>query len=160
MNLDKIIKERSEEFEVFLVEIPMLLDDLTDLLKKSKNYKGIKELFTEDTLDKVESFFHDVLDGKEHINIPMNRLERILIAYIGEFLIERAGQGNWSLNKMKKTSNFGMIEIINYANVDHIPIYPLKMVNAMKNTRKKELKNDLMYFVNLEQEEKDFFKNV
>ena len=30
MDLDKIIKERSETFEIFLVEIPMLLDDSRD----------------------------------------------------------------------------------------------------------------------------------
>lgn len=157
MDLDKIIKERSEEFEVFLVEIPMLLDDLADLLKKSNNYNDINELFTEETLDKIESYYLDVLDGKEKINISMNRLTRILLAYIGEFLINKASRGKWDINKMKKSSNVGMIGIVDYANIEHFAVYPLKLLNYIKETREKTLKSSLMYSANLEQEEKDFF---
>lgn len=95
------ITERNEEFEIFLVEIPMLLNDLQAVLENSKNYHSITVSFDDDTIKAIEKFYCSILSGEEDLvrsNISLNRLERIIQAYIGEAVIERVSKGKWSLN--------------------------------------------------------------
>lgn len=52
-NISKKLKR--EAYELFLVEIPMLLDDLQELLEKSKKYKKI--IIDKEHLNKRPQFF-------------------------------------------------------------------------------------------------------
>jgi hypothetical protein len=156
--MEKIIKKRKEEYEIFLVELPMLLEDLEDLMNKSKKYRNFKIGFDDASIKAVESFYIDVQKGKEKIDVSLKRLDRIMIAYLGETLIERAGMGEWDFNQDKGTSGYGSPHIILYSKADHIPFNPVLQLDRLKEDLKPFLVENIQYHSNLEQDDEDFFK--
>lgn len=127
------IEERKAEFEIFLVEIPMLLDELQKVLKKSKKYKPIAVSFDDDTIKAVEKFYSSILRGEEKLhksNISLARLERILTAYIGEAVIKRTGRGKWDLNEMEGTHTYGEPEIIEWTDGSYVPVSPVRLLGG------------------------------
>lgn len=145
------IEERKEEYEIFLVEIPMLLEDLQEVLNNSKNYNSITVSFDDDTIKAIEKFYCSVLSGEEDLhtsNISLNRFKRILLAYIGEAVIERMGKGKWDLNEMEGTSSFGCPEIIDWTEGDHIPIDPVRLLDAIEEGDKTAISECINFCVN------------
>lgn len=53
-------------------------------------YNNVKAGYDDDTLDRIESFFLDMLDGKESIDVSQARMNRLFNAYLGEAILERA----------------------------------------------------------------------
>ena len=53
----KLTRTMRDDFEEFLVEIPMMLEDLQELLCKSRSYRDVKVKYDDETLDRIESFF-------------------------------------------------------------------------------------------------------
>lgn len=149
-----LIEERKEEFEIFLVEIPMLLDDLQQVLNKSKNYHLIRVSFADDTIKAIEEFYGKILSGEEELdqaNISLNRLKRILLAYIGEAVLERTGRGEWTLNEMGGTDTYGRPEIIRWTEKDHLPICPGRLLDAIAEGKETAV-SDCIYFCLHEEE--------
>lgn len=100
-------------FDEFLIEIPLLLEDLQELLEKSINYKRVKVNCELDSIDLIESFYLDVLKGKEVINISEARLNRIIIAYFGNCVIHHVG-GKWAVGNLENDVAFQTPIIINW----------------------------------------------
>jgi hypothetical protein len=145
------IEERREEYEIFLVEIPMLLDDLQDVLKNSKNYRSLTVSFDDDTIKAIEKFYCSVLSGEEDLlksNISLNRLKRILLAYIGETVLERMGRGKWALNDLEGTSSYGCPEIIEWTEGDHMPVDPVRLLDAIEEGDKIAISDCISFCLN------------
>jgi hypothetical protein len=144
------VEERREEYEIFLVEIPMLLDDLQNVLNHSKNYR-LTVSFHDDTVKAIEKFYCSVLKGEEDLkqsNISLSRLERILLAYIGEAVLERVGKGEWDFNEMEGTYTYGCPEIVNWTEKEHLPICPVRLLNAIKEGKETAISDCINFCVN------------
>ena len=152
--MTKLTKKMLDDYEEFLVEIPMLLEDLDELLKNSHQYKDVEVSFDDETLDKIESFYLDVISGKEKIYVSLARMNRIFIAYIGEAVIERAG-GKWELNPMDKDPSFGTPVVIDN---DSIRISPVERRELLIKNREPFLRDMVNYCANKDKIEEDFFK--
>ncbi len=154
----KLTQKMRDDYEEFLVEIPMLLEDLQELLKKSRHYKNVKVGFDDETLDRIESFYLAVLSGKEKIDVSQARINRIIIAYFGEALIERAG-GKWILNDAKGDPSFGTPVVIDWSkNKDTVAFSPVERRELLIENCKPFLREMITYAVNKEKFEEDFFK--
>jgi hypothetical protein len=87
-----------DKFNEFEVEIPMLIDDLAVSLSSSKGFKNQNLNYELSTVDIVEIFYLDIINGNEKVNFSRNHLDRIIIAYLGEALIHHAG-GRWEMGE-------------------------------------------------------------
>lgn len=152
----KLTHKMRDDYEEFLVEIPMLLEDLQELLEKSRRYKDVKVGFDDKTLDRIESFYLDVLSGEEKIGVSQARMNRIIIAYFGEAVIERVG-GRWDLNDAEGDPSFGTPVVIDWAK-EAIRISPVERREMLIENRNPFLRDMIAYCANKEKIEKDFFK--
>lgn len=152
-----ITQQMDDAYEEFLVEIPMLLEDLQDLLDKSKGYRDVKVDFEDDTLDRIEQFYLDVTDGKEKIGVSDARLGRIFIAYLGEAIIERAG-GKWHLNSLEDDVAFGTPVV--FPKGGGIRFSPVERRELLKQNREPFLRSLVDYLANKEKFEEDLFKDL
>jgi hypothetical protein len=152
-----ITQQMEDAYEEFLVEVPMLLEDLQGLLGKSKEYTDVKVDFEDDTLDRIERFYLDVIDGKEKVDVSESRLGRIFIAYLGEAVIERAG-GEWYLNTLDGDPAFGTPTIAPKAG--GVRFSPVERRELLKQNREPFLRSLVDYLANKEKFEEDFFKDL
>lgn len=106
-SMAKINEQLQRDYEDFIVEIPMMMEDLAELLRNSHGYQGVAVGFDGDTLEAIESFVRDVHRGVEKVSCSLARLNRIYLAYAGEAVIERA-DGEWVLNDEPNDPSFGM----------------------------------------------------
>jgi hypothetical protein len=155
--MGKISQEMEDDYEEFLVEIPMLLEDLQTLLSRSRNYKDVKVNYDSDTLDRIESFYLDVLDEKEKVDVSRARLNRIIIAFFGDSLIQRAG-GVWMLDDVENDRAFGTPVVINWAKGGAIRFSPVERRELLIKNRKPFLRDFIEYAVNKEKFEEDLLK--
>lgn len=153
----RLTQQMRDAYEEFLVEIPMLLEDLQELLSKSPHYQGQKVDFEGDSLDRIEQFYLDAIEGKENVGVSRARLNRIIIAYFGQALIERAG-GNWALNEARRDPSFGTPVVVRWGTGDSMAFSPVERRELLIQNRKPFLREFIAYAVNKEQFEKDFFK--
>lgn len=156
----KLSKQMKEDFEEFLVELTLLLEDLQEFLAHSKNYRDVHLGYDDKTLDRVEAFYLDVLAGKEKIDVSQARLNRIFIAYVGEAIIARAesGRARWALNPVAKDPSFGTPVIIDWAKDDGMAISPVERRELLIENRKPFLRELVNYCATKQRIEQDFFK--
>jgi hypothetical protein len=152
-----VTRKMRKQYEEFLVEIPMLLEDLQELLDKSQAYKQVKVAFDDESLDQIESFYLDVLAGKEKISISLARMNRIIIAYFGEALIERAG-GRWDLNDVEGDPAFGTPVVVDWGEGEVVAFSPVQRREILIENRQPFLREMINYSENKAQIEEDFFK--
>lgn len=157
--MPRFTKEMEHDYEEFLVEIPMLLEDLQELLLHSDAYKDVKVGFGNDALDKIESFYLDTLSGKEKLKISRPRMNRIFIAYVGEAVLARAesGQATWAINPIDGDPSFGTPVIIDWAKGDGMAISPVERRELLIENRQPFLRELVEYCETKEQFESDFF---
>ena len=152
----KLTQKMRGDHEEFLVEIPMLLEDLQELLQKSRRYRDVEVGFDDETLDRIEAFYLDVLSGKEEVNVSQARMNRIIIAYFGEAVIERCG-GRWALNDVENDPSFGTPVVIDWAK-EAMRISPVERREVLTENREPFLREMIAYCANKEEFEEDFFK--
>ncbi len=157
IDMARITRKMRKNYEEFLVEIPMLLEDLQELLDNSQAYRNVRVGFDDETLDQIERFYLDVLGGKEKIAVSLPRMNRIIIAYFGEALIERAG-GKWDLNDVKGDPSFGTPVVIDWAEGETIAFSPVERREMLIENRQPFLREMINYCENKAQIEEDFFK--
>lgn len=101
------LSKLKNDFNDFEIEIPMMLEeDFPALLASSNSCKNVIVSFELKTVDILENFFLDVISGAETINISLDRLKRIILAYIGEAVIHHGG-GRWEFCDDSKHPGFG-----------------------------------------------------
>lgn len=109
----------------FKDEIPTLLKELQYLIQKSNIYRDLVLSYDFSVFDKVESFYLDVIDGKETIHIPQEEFKAMFYAYIGETFRHHLG-GEWVICSVKNDDAFGTPIILNWGKKgsDHVSISP------------------------------------
>lgn len=153
-------KKMEADYEEFLIEIPMLLEDLQGLLRASRRYREVAVAFDDSTLARIEAFYLDVLAGKEKIGVSRARLDRIFIAYVGEAVRARSesGQARWALNPYDRDPSFGTPVIIDWAKGDGLAISPVERRELLVQNRKPFLRELVTYCATKQRFEADFFK--
>lgn len=149
-------QKRQDDYEEFLVEIDMLLDDLNELLANSKHYKKQRVTYDDKSLDAIEDFYLNVLGGKEEVPISDARMNRIIIAFYGEAVRERVG-GVWELCQNENDTAFGLPVVANWGK-DVIPFSPVEVRDAQIRDRKPVIRERIKYFANKDEFEANFFK--
>lgn len=153
-----VSQKMKDDYEEFLVEIDLLLEDLQTLLSQSRNYKDVTVGYDSDTLDRIELFYLDALSGKERVAVSLERLGRILIAFFGESLIQRV-RGEWALNEMKDDPAFGTPVIVNWAQGGGgVRFSPVERREWLKKSSEPSMRELIEYAENKEKIEEDFFK--
>ena len=152
----ELTQKMHDDYEEFLVEIPMLLEDLQELLKESRRYRGVEVGFDDETLDRIEAFYLDFLSGRENVDVSPARMNRIIIAYFGEAVIKRCG-GRWELNDVRGDPSFGTPVVIDWAK-DSMRISPVERRELLIEDRVPFLREMITYCANKEKFEEDFFK--
>ena len=153
-------KDLLDRFNEFEVEVPMLVDDLNIVLSKSKNYKNIQNIYDLKNVDLVESFYLDVINGIESVDFSLERLDRIIIAYLGETLIFHAG-GNWELS-LDNDFTYGtpIIRGFKYDN-DGIGFSPVGIRERLLREKEKGVFiKSLSYCINKEKVQSDLMKQM
>lgn len=158
--MPKLTKTMSDDFEEFLVEIPMLLEDLQVLLRQSRDCRDVEVGYDDGALDRIETFYLDAMDGKEKIDISQARMNRIFIAYVGEAVIERAesGAAKWALNPVEDDPSFGTPVVIDWAKDDGMAISPVERRELLIDNREPFLRELANYCETKQIFEEDFFK--
>jgi hypothetical protein len=158
--MTKLTRKMQDDYEEFLVEIDMLLEDLGELLKKSRGYKDLQVRFDDESLERTEKFYLDVLSGKEKVDVSLERMNRIFIAYIGEAVINRAesGRARWALNTFEADPSFGTPVVIDWSEDDGIAISPVERRELLIENREPFLRDMIEYVANKTKFEEDFFK--
>ncbi|MGZ4057069.1 MAG: hypothetical protein ACXVPU_11850 [Bacteroidia bacterium] len=131
-------KEMMDAFHTFEVEIPLLLEDLEEILNNSINYKNTKVGFDYNSITQVSAFYLDVIHSKEEANISTEKFERIFLAYFGEAFIHHFG-GNWTLCDIKLDPAYGKYVIIGWGgNEDNVRHSPDEAIAILKKENRKE----------------------
>lgn len=157
--MTKITKQNEEAFEEFLVELPLLLEDLQTLLGESRGYGGVRVGFDDEALGKIESFYLDCLAGKEKPSVSPARLDRIIIAYYGEALIERKG-GKWLLNDAVGDASFAT-PVVGHWSEEEVPRFsPVERRELQKENREPFLVKFIHFAERVENLEEDLFKDL
>lgn len=152
----KLDPEKRDAFEQFVAEIDFLLEDLWTLLQQSPKYRALEPGFSDATLEGVEAFYLDVLAGNEKVSTSKARLDRIVLAYLGEGLIERVG-GKWALDEDDESSSFGTPIIVDWAD-DAIPWSPVEARERLTVTREPFLRDMIDYASNKDEIERQLFE--
>lgn len=149
-----------DDYEEFLVEIPLMLEDLQELLSMSREYRDVEVGYNDETLNRIEAYYLDVLDGKEQTGISQARINRIFIAYVGEAVIERAENkvAKWALNPVEGDPSFGTPVIIDWAKDEGIAISPVERRELLIENRAPFLCELVNYCETKQKFEEDFFK--
>jgi hypothetical protein len=154
--MPKVTQKIRDDYEEFLVEIDMLLEDLKELLANRKHHKKQRVVYDAESLDVVEDFYLKVLSGEEKIPISLARMNRIIIAFYGEALRERVG-GQWELCENKSDLAFGLPVVANWGE-GVIAFSPVHLREAQIRDRKPVVRQRMEYFANKKEFEADFFK--
>lgn len=152
----KLPKNAQKDYEEFVVEIDYMMEDLQELLDASETYRHVNVGFDDESLNSIERFFVDAVDGKENVDVTRARLERIFTAYVGEAVIGRAG-GHWALNTVEDDPSFGTPVIIEWAR-EAMRISPVELRESLLENREPLLRDLVEYCVNKDTIEEDFFK--
>lgn len=154
--MPKLTQKMRDDYEEFLVEIDMLLEDLNRLLADSKHHKKQRVAYDAESLDAIEDFYLKVLAGEEKIPISLARMNRIIIAFYGEALRERVG-GKWELCEDKRDTAFGLPVVANWG--EGVTAFsPVEVREAQIRDRKPVMRKRMEYFANKKEFEANFFK--
>jgi hypothetical protein len=151
--MGNLTPEMRAAFEEFIVEIPMLLDQLGELLESSNNYRATRVAFDDESLDRIEQFYLDVLAGRERVDVSQARLNRMIIAFFGEAVRERVG-GSWELNDVDGDPAFGTPVIVEWAEA-WMRISPVELREQQIEGRKPFLRDLIEYAANVDEEDLD-----
>jgi hypothetical protein len=126
-------EQQKEDYGMFEMEIDLMVhEDLPKLLKSSQNYCNVKVDLSLENIDKIESYYIDVLNDYEKASVSGKRLDRILIAFMGEALIKNAGRGHWDFCE-KEGLFYGLPIITGYTDhEDAIPFSPVIFRQGIK----------------------------
>lgn len=141
--MQKRTQKLRADYEQFLVEIDFLLEDLNELLANSRGYQTQRVAYDGDSLDAIEQFYLDVLAGKETISLSQARLNRIIIAFYGEAVRERAG-GNWAFCEDENDTGFGLPVVANWGQ-DVIAFSPVEIREAQRRDRQPCIRDSVEY---------------
>lgn len=154
-------RQQKDDYGMFEVELDLMIhEDLSKLLTNSKGYKSVTVDFSLDCIDKIESFYIDIMKGVEPVSISQSRLDRIMIAYVGEAVINNAG-GHWELCDEPKNRNYGVPRIVGWGtNKNNNPVSPVGLKERIKQDLNKGVLSQTIKFCS----DKDdflgkFFKN-
>ncbi|MCR9161664.1 MAG: hypothetical protein ACE37F_35815 [Nannocystaceae bacterium] len=145
-----------DAYEEFLVEIDMLLDDLGELLRRSSACEGQRVAYDPDSLDAIERFYLGVLAGTDTVTVSPARMNRIMAAFYGEAVRERAG-GTWELCNNPHDIGFGLPVVADWGE-GVLAFSPVEVRDAQIRERKPVIRETVEYCENKEQIEADFFK--
>ncbi|MGZ7209987.1 MAG: hypothetical protein ACXVHV_08930, partial [Methanobacterium sp.] len=124
------------DFEEFEVEIPLMLEeDLPTFIQESRNYTNAISGFSIKKIEEIEKFFLDIINGLEKIDISEDRFKRIVLAYIGESVIQNAG-GNWIFCDDVKHPGFGTPIIKGYKDDDGMGMLPVGVRDRLFSSKK------------------------
>lgn len=151
-----LTQKMRDDYEEFLTEIDMLLEDLNDLLANSKHYKKQRVAYDGDSLEAIEDFYLKVLSGEEKIAISLARMNRIIIAFYGEALRERVG-GQWELCEDPRDTAFGLPVVANWEK-GAVAFSPVEVREAQISDRQPVIRKRMEYFANKKEFEANFFK--
>ena len=154
--MSKLTKKIQNDYEEFLVEIDMLLEDLNELLANSKHFKDQRVAYDDKSLDAIEDFYLKVLAGEEKVPISEARMNRIIIAFYGEAVRERVG-GVWELCTNENDTAFGLPVVANWGE-GVIAFSPVEVRDAQIRDRKPVIRERINYFINKDEFEANFFK--
>jgi hypothetical protein len=104
------LKSMKEEFQLFIFDMSEMLEELQKLATRA----GISSLdFSFESLDRVESLFALILDGKLALpeGASVDQFSTTISRYLGETLIRRVG-GKWSFVKSPKEMTYGQPSIV------------------------------------------------
>lgn len=131
-------KQMQDDFNTFEVEIPMMLDDLSESVKRSfkKNVDILN--FSIDSINLVEQFYLGVLNGEIKLDISESRLDRLFIAYLGESFRAHLN-GHWTLETDKSFESFGTPVITAWgdASSSHLNFSPVIIRERIKKEEEK-----------------------
>ncbi len=154
--MPKLTKKMQNDYEEFLVEIDMLLEDLNEQLANSKHFNNQRVAYDDESLDAIEDFYLKVLADEEKVPISEARMNRIIIAFYGEAVRERVG-GVWELCKNENDTAFSLPVVANWGE-GVIPFSPVEVRDAQIRDRKPVIRGRIDYFANKEEFEANFFK--
>lgn len=154
--MPKLTQKMRDDYEVFLIEIDMLLEDLNELLANSEHYKKQGVAYDDSSLDAIEDFYLKILAGDETIPISQARMNRIIIAFYGEALRERVG-GVWELCENENDMAFGLPMVANWGE-GVIAFSPVEVRDGQIRDRKPFIRDTIDYCANKEEFEANFFK--
>ena len=139
-------------FKEFVAEVPVLLDELLELLQQSRRYRHVRVGFDDDLLNQIGAFYLDVVAGEEKTGLPLDRVDRIYEAFVGEALINRAG-GKWVLGEDDFTYGTPSIET-----EGRITVSPARRRRLQAEDRSVFLRDWVDFRVNQERYNEEFFK--
>ena len=149
-------RKREKDYEEFLVEIDMLLEDLNQLLGSSKEFGHLRVAFDDNSLEAIERFYLKVLAGEEKVRVSKKRMNRIIIAFYGEAVRQRVG-GTWQLCRDPNDTAFGLPVVADWGK-DVVAFSPVEVRDAQIRDRKPFIRERINYFANKEEFEANFFK--
>jgi hypothetical protein len=150
-------RQLRDDYEEFLVEIPMLLEDLDALMAHGERYQGARATFDDDGIERVELFYREVLEGREDVGVSPNRLDRIMLAYLGQAVISRAG-GTWDLHAVEGDPAFGTPVVVEWGTTgDYVRFSPVEWLEELKKQGGRSVREFIDYAIHQEDFERGLF---
>lgn len=112
-----------KEAQAFISEVPTMLQALKQSMAQSASYAVEELTYDYDTINKVEAYYLDVVDGKERSSLPADKLKNAFCAYLGEAVKHHLG-GEWEIGKVKSDEAYGTPIILGWGKGDHPRIGP------------------------------------
>jgi hypothetical protein len=151
-------RQLREDYEEFLVEIPMLLEDLEAMMTRSEGHQGGRPAFDHDGIERAERFYRDVLEGREDAGVSPNRLDRIMLAYLGQAVISRAG-GTWDLHAVEGDPAFGTPVVVEWGTTgDYVRFSPVEWLEELKKRGGRSVREFIDYAIHQEDFERGLFE--
>ena len=144
-----------DDFDILMARIPDYLEQLRKLLENSKNYhspridfsKNSDELyederaFQDQTIERVENFFLDVLRGKEPYEDDIDELKLIIGLFLGEAIVEKL-DGEWMICENKDFADYGKPLVALWEDNDFgPPLNPFGVVALLAQLKRKGVLN-------------------
>lgn len=126
--MPRVTAAMKQDFERFLEEMDFLFEDLEGALAGTPYAGGVA--FDDASLARIERFYLDVLAGRLKTRLTPQRLDRIMVAFYGEAVRERAGRGTWVLSEAGES--FGTPVLAGWADgaIDFSPVISRELQKA------------------------------
>lgn len=142
------IEELRGQYNKFLGEIGVMLNDLQRALKDSKGYQDVRVDYHDEALERIEAYYGDVVKHQERPPFPRDRMEWIIVAYFGEALIARAG-GEWALSERPEDMGYGTPMVVGWGTQDgNMAFYPVLRRDQYAKNSEPFLRDMIDYCVN------------
>jgi len=155
----KDLSQLQNDFDEFEVEWPMLVDELAELMMTTGALGAAQSLETLDGVDQVETFYLSVLDGRARVEVSPDRLDRMILAFLGDFLIQKAG-GHWAL-ELDGGPFHGCPQVVGWKDHDGLSFEPVGLREKVRTTRTPgTFRDHLSWLMNKREKEADIRREL